>query len=315
MQDRRLGRLCRRCLIGTDCLLRVQRRLTARTQSHPPLFAQFPNYLLFIATSHGGDCACRANRFCETVSSGKIVRQIRSRAVGAARLQEFVHFRDLDPTRLRVLATRSFVYTIAPGSTLLDLGRADPQTMYLLEGTVFLTAADDAGHPVEGGSARASHPVVFLKPHKYTVTTPTKVSFLLDPRHAASRAVCPPNPAIRTGAGPKPGIRRRSRLRTGRSPPPPLAEAARKLPVSVQPERAPANRAPRLAENCRTGVRELNKHRRKPVTENPLLAHLTDEHSGSEDHDSGAHSRHPPIRGKYSPRRRVRPSSFDMIFA
>ncbi len=100
------------------------------------------------------------------------------RAVGAARLQEFVHFRDLDPARLAVLAARSFVYTAAPGSTLLDLGMADPWNMYLLEGTVLLSAADGAGYTVEGGSARANHPVAFLKPRKYTVTTLTKVSFL-----------------------------------------------------------------------------------------------------------------------------------------
>ncbi len=100
------------------------------------------------------------------------------RAVSAARLQEFVHFRDLDPARLSVLAARSFVYTAAPGSPLLDLGMADPWNMYLLEGTVLLTAADGAGYTVEGGGAKASHPVAFLKPRKYTVTTLTKVSFL-----------------------------------------------------------------------------------------------------------------------------------------
>ncbi|MHB8550317.1 MAG: hypothetical protein ACYDB8_05015 [Acidiferrobacterales bacterium] len=100
------------------------------------------------------------------------------RPVSAARLQEFMHFRDLGPADLEVLAARAFVYTAEPGSTLLDLGMTDPWNMYLLEGTVLLTAADGAGYPVTGGSNTASSPVAFLKPRKYAVAALTKVSFL-----------------------------------------------------------------------------------------------------------------------------------------
>lgn len=100
------------------------------------------------------------------------------RTVSAARLQQFTHFRDLDPTRLAMLVARSFVYTAAPGSTLLERGMTDRWNMYLLEGNVLLTAADGAGFVVEGGSAKAGNPIAFLKPRKYAVATLTKVSFL-----------------------------------------------------------------------------------------------------------------------------------------
>ncbi|MDA8362846.1 MAG: hypothetical protein M0Z84_03275 [Gammaproteobacteria bacterium] len=100
------------------------------------------------------------------------------RTVNAARLQQFVHFRELDPARLDLLAERSFVYTAAAGSTLLHRGMTDPWNMYLLEGAVMLTADDAAGFVVEGGSDKANSPVAFLKPRKYTVSTLTPVSFL-----------------------------------------------------------------------------------------------------------------------------------------
>ncbi len=133
------------------------------------------------------------------------------KTVSAARLQEFSHFRDLDPARLGVLVAHSFVYTAAPGSTLLECGMTDPWNMYLLEGNVLLTADDGAGFVVEGGGAKASSPIAFLKPRKYAVAALTKVSFLWI-HDVLLRVLCDgtrpnanPAAAVHTGTGSKPG--------------------------------------------------------------------------------------------------------------
>jgi hypothetical protein len=104
--------------------------------------------------------------------------EIPHRAVDPGRLRNFVHFRDMDPAKLSLLASRSLIYTAPAGARLLDRGLKDSWNMFLLEGTVSLAAEDGAMLTVEGGSEKAANPVAFLKPRKYTVSAMTKVSFL-----------------------------------------------------------------------------------------------------------------------------------------
>ncbi len=54
----------------------------------------------------------------------------------------------------------------------------DQWNMYLLEGTLMLTAEDGQAATVVGGSPQAAAPIAFLKPRKYKVASLTKVSFL-----------------------------------------------------------------------------------------------------------------------------------------
>lgn len=100
------------------------------------------------------------------------------RPVDPALLRGFAQFRNIDATVLAVLAEKALVYTAPPGVRLLDVGMKDLWNMYLLEGTVSLQAADGGSLLVTGGTDKASSPISFLKPRKYTVTSVTPVSFL-----------------------------------------------------------------------------------------------------------------------------------------
>ncbi|MHB8415449.1 MAG: cyclic nucleotide-binding domain-containing protein [Acidiferrobacteraceae bacterium] len=97
----------------------------------------------------------------------------------AARLREFVQFRDVALTTLALIASKAVLYTAPPGAHLLERGKSDPWNLYLLEGSITLTPAEGATLVVEGHSAGARSPVAFLRPRKYSVTALTKVTFLL----------------------------------------------------------------------------------------------------------------------------------------
>jgi hypothetical protein len=98
--------------------------------------------------------------------------------VGAERLRAFVQFQGLDAASLAELTARSLIYTAPAGTRLLDRGMRDAWNLYLLEGGLMLTPADGATLRVDGGTDKATYPVAFLKPRKYTVETLTPVSFL-----------------------------------------------------------------------------------------------------------------------------------------
>jgi len=94
------------------------------------------------------------------------------------RLREFVQFREMDEASLNELAARSMLYSAPGGAHLLDLGLSDAWNLYLLEGSMMLTAPDGATLRIDGGSPKARFPVSFLKPRKYTVDALSPIDFL-----------------------------------------------------------------------------------------------------------------------------------------
>ena len=94
------------------------------------------------------------------------------------RLREFVQFREMDEPTLNELAARSLLYSAPGGAHLLDNGVSDAWNLYLLDGSIMLTAADGATLRVDGGSHPARYPISFLKPRKYRVDALTPVNFL-----------------------------------------------------------------------------------------------------------------------------------------
>ncbi len=97
---------------------------------------------------------------------------------GSERLRAFVQFKTLDEARLAEVTARSLIYTAPAGTRLLDRGLRDAWNLYLLEGALMLMPADGATLRVDGGTDKATYPIAFLKPRKYTVETLTPVSFL-----------------------------------------------------------------------------------------------------------------------------------------
>lgn len=94
------------------------------------------------------------------------------------RLREFMQFRELDEPSLHELAARSPLYSAPGGAYLLNPGASDAWNLYLLDGSIMLTAADGATVRVDGGSQKARFPISFLKPRKYRVDALSPINFL-----------------------------------------------------------------------------------------------------------------------------------------
>jgi len=94
------------------------------------------------------------------------------------RLREFVQFREMDEPTLKELAGRSLLYSAPGGTHLLDSEISDAWNLYLLDGSIMLTAADGATLRVDGGSDPARYPISFLKPRKYRVDALSSINFL-----------------------------------------------------------------------------------------------------------------------------------------
>jgi len=98
--------------------------------------------------------------------------------VDPQRLRFFAHFEHLDPVKLHMIADRALIQMAPPSTQLLRRGTDDPWNLYLLEGTVALTAGDGTVSTLEGGSPRARAPLAFLRPRKYTISALTKVFYI-----------------------------------------------------------------------------------------------------------------------------------------
>jgi CRP-like cAMP-binding protein len=93
-------------------------------------------------------------------------------------LAKFSKFSRLDHNKLEKLAARSLLFTVPPGTKLLERGTTDTWNLYLLEGTLQLTAADGGIKYIEADTENAQSPVASLKPRMYTVSALTRASFI-----------------------------------------------------------------------------------------------------------------------------------------
>lgn len=112
--------------------------------------------------------------------SNPIGENLDSRAVPAdpLMLAKFSKFNRLDHNTLETLASRSLLYSVPAGTKLLERGTTDSWNLYLLEGTLQLTAADGAVIQIESETENARQPVSSLKPRMYSVSTLTRVTFI-----------------------------------------------------------------------------------------------------------------------------------------
>ncbi|MEX2164185.1 MAG: hypothetical protein WD823_08085 [Sulfuricaulis sp.] len=93
-------------------------------------------------------------------------------------LAKFSKFSRLDHNKLEKLAARSLLFTVPPGTKLLERGTTDTWNLYLLEGTLQLAAADGGIKYIEADTENAQSPVASLKPRMYTVSALTRASFI-----------------------------------------------------------------------------------------------------------------------------------------
>ena len=93
-------------------------------------------------------------------------------------LRFFERLEGCDRAALLLIASKSPVFRVPPGTRLLDVGTRDNWNLYLLSGELELVSPDGARYRVAGGSPSASRPVAFLKPRLFSVTAHTEVEFL-----------------------------------------------------------------------------------------------------------------------------------------
>lgn len=93
-------------------------------------------------------------------------------------LRQLSSFRDLSAQRLQELSDRLHIYTAPKGARLLEHGSQDPSLLFLLNGTLELTAADGAKTRIGHQDPSARSPIARLRPSRYAVLAATPVTFL-----------------------------------------------------------------------------------------------------------------------------------------
>jgi len=93
-------------------------------------------------------------------------------------LRFFAQLAELDIDVLNLLASKSPKHGAAAGAVLLQRGKTDKWSFFLLEGELELEATDGAKKTVRAGEDSTRNPVSYLKPRMYTVRSLTNVRFL-----------------------------------------------------------------------------------------------------------------------------------------
>jgi len=91
----------------------------------------------------------------------------------------FAPFDQLNDLQRQFIARGHTVTKRSPGATLIEQGSRDDVSIYLIQGTLELEAFDGRRTTVTGGTRRARLPISQLRPHAYTVTAVTEVTFTL----------------------------------------------------------------------------------------------------------------------------------------
>lgn len=100
------------------------------------------------------------------------------RCADLEQVRRFTRFSTLTPLQQLKLVETCPVYFAPSGTTLFERGSTGNWNLYLLFGTLRLTAADGAERTIEGGSEPARNAIASLKPRMFTVTAATPVRFL-----------------------------------------------------------------------------------------------------------------------------------------
>lgn len=93
-------------------------------------------------------------------------------------LRRFSRLEDLSNQELESLATHLVVAEAPKRAELISLGSEDENTIYLVEGTVRLEAADGGTKVIAHTDPAAKHPISRLRPSRYRVVALTKVQYL-----------------------------------------------------------------------------------------------------------------------------------------
>jgi len=93
-------------------------------------------------------------------------------------LEWFTPFNELTDTQRDIIAGYETIDKAQAGSTLIERGSSDEVCIYLVEGSLELTAADGSRMRVDGGTRRSRLPISMLSPHEFDVMAITDVSVI-----------------------------------------------------------------------------------------------------------------------------------------
>ncbi len=93
-------------------------------------------------------------------------------------LRHLYTFVEVNIDVLEEFAATCVIFSASAGASLLQRGKSDNGTFFLIEGKVQLQAADGKQSFLESGSENARSPVSHLKPRMFTVNAMTPVKFL-----------------------------------------------------------------------------------------------------------------------------------------
>jgi hypothetical protein len=94
-------------------------------------------------------------------------------------LEWFSPFNELTDTQRDIIAGYETIRKIRAGTCLFEDGVDDDSCIYLVEGTLALTAADGETIRVRGGTRRSRLPISALTPHAHTVTAISDASIVV----------------------------------------------------------------------------------------------------------------------------------------
>jgi len=94
-------------------------------------------------------------------------------------LARFSPFNRLEDSMRERIADELLISKMATGETLLEQGSLNDVSVYLVQGTLILRAADGRKVTVKDATRGARRPIGQLRPHVYTVTAGTDVAVIL----------------------------------------------------------------------------------------------------------------------------------------
>ena len=93
-------------------------------------------------------------------------------------LRRLSSFQEIPTPQLQALSDQLGVHKANKGTRLLERGSDDASLLFLLEGTVELTAADGGKRLIRHQDASARNPIARLRPSRYSVVAASPISFL-----------------------------------------------------------------------------------------------------------------------------------------
>jgi HD-like signal output (HDOD) protein len=115
-------------------------------------------------------------------------------------LKQFKSLRDLSEQQLEMLAQHAEMRSVRKGTLLIKCGSQDDFSLFLVEGTLKLTAADGRISLISSGHPSALVPISQLLPRKYDVVCATRVTYITIDQQVMARVLASKQAPVASGS-------------------------------------------------------------------------------------------------------------------